>query len=504
MFFPRGNGADAPGVAMTTALDTPVGPRRGRPAVAWAAIVLAAATAFAWQLWSQRTAEGKKAASLLMLEMQAREFVALAEADRGQKEKLYQQVEPLKEGPQPQRLRFVVLAGEFVGPAEALKQLHDLRPAGDDAEVAAVLDKLYRDYGQDQFAAPSLSAGERQLLRDRLGWYGELALAPEGAPDAAARAAVLRPARRAFYGTIGLGLALFGFGVVGLCLVIGMAILVVFRQVRLHFRTGSADGAVYAETFAIWMWLFLGLGKGATYLPVGPNRLLVGSAAALASLVALAWPVLRGVPFATVRRDIGLFWKDRPESQPLARDDAYAAPLFRRPAPPWMEPVFGLASYAATLPLLLIGALLTLALMALAKRLFGDNGDPLGLGSDPSHPIAGFLLTANWWGRVQVLFAAAVGAPIVEETMFRGVLYRHVREATGRWGRWLSVLASAVVVSFIFAVIHPQGLVAVPALMALAIGFSLAREWRGTLVPSMVAHGVNNFMVTVLLLVSTS
>jgi membrane protease YdiL (CAAX protease family) len=79
-----------------------------------------------------------------------------------------------------------------------------------------------------------------------------------------------------------------------------------------------------------------------------------------------------------------------------------------------------------------------------------------------------------------------------------------LREATGRWRRGLSVLASAAVVSFIFAVVHPQGILAVPALMALAVGFSLAREWRGTLVPSMVGHGLNNFMVTVLLLLVAS
>jgi membrane protease YdiL (CAAX protease family) len=34
-----------------------------------------------------------------------------------------------------------------------------------------------------------------------------------------------------------------------------------------------------------------------------------------------------------------------------------------------------------------------------------------------------------------------------------------------------------------------------PPLMALAFMFSLLREWRGTLIPGMVAHGVNNGLV---------
>ncbi len=79
--------------------------------------------------------------------------------------------------------------------------------------------------------------------------------------------------------------------------------------------------------------------------------------------------------------------------------------------------------------------------------------------------------------------------------MFRGVLYRHMRESTCRWPLLLSFATSALVVSFVFAVIHPQGLVAVPALMSLAIGFTIMREWRGSLISCMIAHGLNNALV---------
>jgi membrane protease YdiL (CAAX protease family) len=95
---------------------------------------------------------------------------------------------------------------------------------------------------------------------------------------------------------------------------------------------------------------------------------------------------------------------------------------------------------------------------------------------------------------------AAVVAPLVEETMFRGVLYRHLREASCRWGTAWSIVFSGTVASFIFAVLHPQGLLAVPVLMALAYGFTIAREWRGTLVPCMVGHGLSNGLVTLLVL----
>jgi membrane protease YdiL (CAAX protease family) len=88
----------------------------------------------------------------------------------------------------------------------------------------------------------------------------------------------------------------------------------------------------------------------------------------------------------------------------------------------------------------------------------------------------------------------------MEETMFRGVLHRHLRDATSRFGYALSVLTSGLIVSFLFAVIHPQGWIATPVLMALAMTFTLAREWRGTLLPAMLAHGINNLLATCVLI----
>jgi membrane protease YdiL (CAAX protease family) len=116
----------------------------------------------------------------------------------------------------------------------------------------------------------------------------------------------------------------------------------------------------------------------------------------------------------------------------------------------------------------------------------------------PSHPIVQVLVHGDAWVWLQILLVASVLAPLVEETMFRGVLYRHLRDLTGRWGRLVSILVSASLVSFIFAVIHPQGWAGVPVLMGLAFSFALVREWRGSLLPAMVAHGLNNTLALLL------
>jgi membrane protease YdiL (CAAX protease family) len=80
---------------------------------------------------------------------------------------------------------------------------------------------------------------------------------------------------------------------------------------------------------------------------------------------------------------------------------------------------------------------------------------------------------------------AAVVAPLVEETAFRGLLYTSLRARTG-------VVASVIISAAIFAAIHPT----IPAqflpIFALGCAFALLREKTGSLAPSMICHGINN------------
>lgn len=57
-----------------------------------------------------------------------------------------------------------------------------------------------------------------------------------------------------------------------------------------------------------------------------------------------------------------------------------------------------------------------------------------------SHPIQKALAEGDTSQRVLLLFIAAVAAPIVEEIIFRGVLFVHLRDLSRRWGRFLSFL----------------------------------------------------------------
>ncbi len=463
-------------------LEPPVIPAvpKGRPLLAW--LVILAAIGFI--LWRYATVGplDRPRYDLLVTRLQGRCFVGLAQIGKdlsfakGLGSTLYDDArQTLNRGPYDQRLRFVVLAGELKGPDEAREQLRQINerwhesqscdPPAEDARTAEVLDRLYAVREKEPDAAASLPEDDRQELRQRLGWFGELALAPAGAGDDADRAAVLAPAYRAAWSVLAAEAVLLGVGGLGLVLLVTLLVLWMLGLLRGGLRLGSSSGGLYAETFALYMLLFLGFSHGAHYVvdwfSLRQGSLALSGLAALGSLAALGWPVLRGIPWRQVRQDIG--WH-----------------FGRRPA---VDTLLGFGCYAMALPLLLVGLLLMLGLTKLRDQL-GLGPDEFGPSDAPGHPIVFWAARAGWWVWLEVVFVASVVAPVVEETMFRGVLYRHLREASSRLRPALSVVFSALVVSFVFAVIHPQGFLGVPVLMASCPGLRAdARVARHAVAP---------------------
>jgi membrane protease YdiL (CAAX protease family) len=469
------------GSTVMTVLDaTP--PRKGHPLAAWIVIVTLV-LAIVVHLFEPRIAgvHSKEHVGLLLFKIQAQSLVGVSEWDQHNRDSVFKQAAALNTGTVDQRLRFVILAGDLSGPREALKQLHqldeklvqqgiELTPT--QARLRQILRKLYLSYLRNEFPATSVSDDERRELQQELGWFGELALAPAQGPDTEARLAVLGPAQQT---VVVLMAAAIGFGVLGLAGFLGLLVFLILLftgKLPSGLRGGSSAGGIYAETFAVWMVLFVGLRFVGPWLPVADAPLLVSGMVSLASMAALLWPVARGIPWRQVRQDIGL--------------TAGKLPL--------VEPLLGAVGYVIALPLMAMGLLVTILILILLGSLKGGGlaGDQFGSPAVPSHPIMEFAASPSWWLRFQVLLLGSFVAPLVEETMFRGVLYRHLRESTSGLGFAGSVLLSATVVSFLFAVIHPQGLAAVPALMGIALALALIREWRGTLSPSMVTHGINN------------
>lgn len=496
--------AQPPGPGFPEPLSVLPAHRRGHPVLAWwviLSVVAAIVAAGTWLPSRQAPAAAQQKRQLRLEDLQVRHLIGGREALKqlGQSgQDLYAQASrTMNSGSVDQRLRFVVLAAEFKGPEEARKKLAELRSEKPEAltpeqqRICRLLHFLFTNYARGDF--PELPQEDRDFLGEELGYSGDLVLHPADGPDSEGRAALLSRAQRTFGLIIGAVAALLLAGLAGLAALATLVGLALRGKLRSGIAEPSGTGGLYAETFAMWIVLYIALSIGAGLLPVGRFRIVLLGGAMLAGLLgALAWPIIWGVSWRQVRQELGLTLGARP----------------------LLEVVLGFVTYISAIPMLAVGLLLTWLLMQLQAHFIGGNG-PM-----PSHPIVESLERPTILDFLQILFVASVVAPIVEETMFRGVLYRHLREASARsrtirrlplpycpkwmvgprlndssWATFVSIVWSATVVSFIFAVIHPQGFVAVPALMALAFAFSLAREWRGSLVPAMVAHGLNNGIV---------
>ncbi len=380
-----------------------------------------------------------------------------------------QVLEQINRSPDPnRRIRLAAIAAAIGGPEAGREWLADLQGQISEMELPLSESQSAEIDGLDRLFAGSASEGVALDMEERLGWFGQVAV------DAASddRVDRLKPvveqsvlmASMVMVAIIALGVV----GLVGLVLLVLYIVRAVQRQLPRTMAPAHSWDGVYAETFAIWIILLQVLLAFSMIPGMSSSsdwRMTPTLVAFFLSLFALAWPVLRGVSWQDVKADIG--WTQ-------------GAGLVR-------EVGCGVIGYAMAIPIVAIGLLITLLLIFLSAPEEGAGA--------AAHPIVGEVAGGGWIVRLQVLVLASIAAPIVEETMFRGVLYRQVRTSAGRFPRWGSVVIAAAVTSLVFALIHPQGMLAVPVLSAMAVAFAIAREWRGSLVAPMVMHGMSNGIV---------
>jgi membrane protease YdiL (CAAX protease family) len=403
-------------------------------------------------------------------------------------------------GPPRIRLRMAVLAAELAGPERGLRVLDELDEAV--AAVDAVRDGGFALSPDDAALAAdlrshlaSLSAGDGGTLEpadearfaEALGWWGRLAAVLPGTDTATDREATLSAATRAALVFQGGIVAAVVAGIIGLVLLIVAVVRVAtdaWRPAPITPVSSRGHGRL-AETFALWIVLFFALQLvGASLVPLLgggiAGRLAAASIAFGLSLSALFWPRIRGLSAADLSAVSGL----------------------NRGRGVLREVGAGVVGYLATLPLLGIGLFGTILLAAAAGLIgaevsAGGEVDPVTAllpATGPAHPIVGEI-GRSLGVTLLLLLTGAVAAPVVEEVFFRGCLHTHLRHVFGGLGGPVAVILASFTSAFLFAVIHPQGWIAVPALMSLAIGFSLAREWRGGLIAPITMHAINNGVV---------
>jgi membrane protease YdiL (CAAX protease family) len=95
-----------------------------------------------------------------------------------------------------------------------------------------------------------------------------------------------------------------------------------------------------------------------------------------------------------------------------------------------------------------------------------------------------------------IVLAGAVAAPLAEEIFFRGFVFQS-------YARRYGTLAAAVLSAFLFAALHAN-LPASPALLLLGFALAWVFARTGSLVPGIIAHGLNNGLAFGLLYLGVS
>src|SRR5687768_9588168 len=350
------------------------------------------------------------------------------------------------------RVRIGIITGESLGVDEALTKLSEISSASINYEASQDIQAIQSIY---MSGVAGLSDPERDGLIRRHGYLGRLVLAHGVPKDQEPRKALLS---EAFWFTVRLS-------VVGVGLMIVMALSVVTfvlacvwfvkGKLKWSYTPGTAHGSAFIEAFALYLVLFVGLGLLLQY--VGSVNLQWNWLALSILPIVWIWTTLRGT----------------------SAEERWQAFGWTRGRGILREVGAGLGGYLAGVVVIAIGCVITLILISIT-------------GTKASSPLVQELGGGPW--RLVGLYAmACIFAPFIEETMFRGLLFHHLRQ------RW-SWVVTALLVSVIFAALHPQGWVAVPALTAIAMVLSALREWRGSLIAPMAAHACNNFIVLTLAL----
>jgi len=443
--------------------------KKGHARLAWFVIVLAVI----WVIYQQNYNKEKKENSRpqvnsSVLEFQGRIIFSLCSVSPEASKKL-----PVTGGI-TYRLCMITLLGDVDSSARAIEELQHMQsllkeypntPISDrQKEVMGVLDSLY----QSELAERPMTDKTKNILRAELGWFSKLCIYPRGSESEERKALEAEAQNRLLLLGLGCGL-LFFLGVAGVVAWIVFAIKASEQKQSLGVTIQNrGDHGVYAETFAVMLLSFIFSGKLVSQDPSPLLKVICP----FFSLLALLWPLLRGISWKDVKEDMGLHLGKQP----------------------WKEIVMGPLIYIKMLPALAL-SVVVLAVMMKLFREAPSSSNPFAPVDQAAHPIIAAFKGADKKTLLVLFFQMSVMAPVIEEIMFRGVLYQHLREYSARFGTVMSVILSAFISSFIFAALHPQGLMLVPFLMLIAFLFVFAREWRGSLLPGMMAHGIHNGVI---------
>lgn len=390
-----------------------------------------------------------------------------------------------------QRFRAALAAGELIGADDAADRLGDViydlenddrnnydpDDENDQARKAQLLADAntllpyYRSIAESDDVVEALDGSTLKGLEERHGFFADLARIARLPEDHEDRKELLAGVIAPF------GVMAFVMGVMGLAVVAGLVlgvmaiVLVAGGRVRLAMDRPAPGGSVYLETAVLFVVCFALL-QGAQVLAA----MISNEAALIAGMVALPaqwllllvplWPLARGVSWGRIRDDLGL----------------------RAPKGVMTEVFMGTVGYLALLPILLAGIGVMLVLLIVQDLVLPADPEALA----PANPMLEMVRELDPVFMVLFFALATIWAPLCEELIFRGGLFRHLRSR-------MAMPIAAVLSALVFGMMHGYAGVQLIPVMIIGFNFALIRAWRGSLYGCIAGHALNNAIVLSLL-----
>ncbi|MFN3167131.1 MAG: lysostaphin resistance A-like protein [Phycisphaeraceae bacterium] len=356
-------------------------------------------------------------------------------------------------------VRYVIIYAEvYPSPDDALWVIDHMRENASEYELSEQEQKDL-DALETIYTGNAISGEARQRLLDRHQWFGEIATTynqPEQSDD-------YRSPRSSGTTVLVIGVLIVLFAGLVLLAGIGMCVLAIVlaaqRKFRLRFRAfpDARETPMLAESIAIFLGVFAITGMMTVYF--------VHQGRADPALLGLALITL--CPLIPFCYRVG--WRRFCQLVGLHRGEGF-----------FKEVGCGVLGYLAGIPLIVLGFVVSIVLaLVFPVELENPVLDPLS-GAGPLGLTLIVLLLVGW-------------APLVEETLFRGLFFSHCR-------RWMAWPIAASVTGVVFAAIHPQWVWFIPGLASVGFVLALIREWRDSIIGSMAAHALHNGMVACVLI----
>lgn len=345
--------------------------------------------------------------------------------------------------------------------AKAGRELSDLG-----VDLLGLIDKVYGQSEKEKVLDAEYLLDVAPLVEEELGWIGKILVADglktfdQGRADQEIEKLYTEARRKAIlFGImfcVGIFLLIAGF-ISFLVYLVKFA----FADITLNGPHLSIPAPYLLDVFILYLISLNFLFWAAGFLIESASmRLPISALGTLALTLLLIYPKFRGATLKDTLSSVGLL--------PLpGLGTILSGPLFVAA----MWPVFAL-------------------LMGLYQSALSKVGFDISQGEHPVVPV--FLASNSTFALLWLFIFASVIAPIVEEIMFRGVLYGWLRS---RYGKLISILSSA----FMFAVMHPQGALGIIPLSLIGCGLAFIREWRGSIIPCMAAHALVNGTVLMII-----